>query len=89
MIPPNETDILISSYLKMNPRVLNFCPIQKIKVSNSKTENNFISLMVDDSFQNPKQEIKKWKEAYKKVTIIYVLVKYILTRRKLKYSIII
>ena len=67
MIPPNETDILISSYLKMNPRVLNFCPIQKINVSNSKTENNFISLMVDDSIQNPKQEIKKWKEAYKKV----------------------
>ena len=67
MIPPNETDILISSYLKMNPRVLNFCSIQKINVSNSKTENNFISLMVDDSIQNPKQEIKKWKEAYKRV----------------------
>ena len=69
MIPPNETDILISSYLKMNPRVLNFCPIQKIKVSNSKTENNFISLMVDDSFQNPKQEIKNGKKHIKKLLL--------------------
>ena len=67
LIPPNETDVLISSYLKMNPRILNFCSIQKINTSNTKNESNFISFMVDDNIQNPKQEIKKWKEAYKKV----------------------
>ena len=67
LLPPNETDVLVSSYLKMNPRVLNFCSLQKINTSNTKNENNFISLMVDDNIQNPKQEIKKWKEAYKRV----------------------
>jgi hypothetical protein len=67
LMPPNETDVLISSYLKMNPRILNFCSIQKINTSNTKNENNFISFMVDDNIQNPKQEIKKWKEAYKRV----------------------
>ncbi len=67
LLPPNETDVLVSSYLKMNPRVLNFCSLQKINTSNTKNENNFISFMVDDNIQNPKQEIKKWKEAYKRV----------------------
>ena len=67
LLPPNETDILVSSYLKMNPKVLNFCSIQKINTSNTKNENNFISFMVDDNIQNPKIEIKKWKEAYKRV----------------------
>lgn len=67
LIPPNENDVLVSSYLKMNPRVLNFCSLQKINTSNTKNENNFISFMIDDNIQNPKQEIKKWKEAYKRV----------------------
>ena len=67
LMPPNETDVLISSYLKMNPRILNFCSLQKINTSNTKNENNFISFMIDDNIQNPKQEIKKWKEAYKRV----------------------
>ena len=66
--PPNDTDVLVSSYLKMNPRVLNFCSIQKINTSKTTNENNnFISFMIDDNIQNPKQEIKKWKEAYKRV----------------------
>ena len=66
--PPNDTDVLISSYLKMNPRVINFCPLQKINTSKTNSENNnFISFMIDDNIQNPKQEIKKWKEAYKRV----------------------
>ena len=51
----------------MNPRILNFCSIQKINTSNTKNENNFISFMIDDNIQNPKQEMKKWKEAYKRV----------------------
>ena len=67
LIPPNENDVLVSSYLKMNPRILNFCSIQKINTSNTKNENNFISFMIDDNIQNPKQEMKKWKEAYKRV----------------------
>ena len=67
LVPPNETDVLVSSYLKMNPRILNFCSIQKINTSNTKNENNFISFMIDDNIQNPKQEMKKWKEAYKRV----------------------
>ena len=25
LMPPNEADVLVSSYLKMNPRILNFC----------------------------------------------------------------
>ena len=66
--PPNDTDVLVSSYLKMNPRILNFCSIQKINTSKTNNENNnFISFMIDDNIQNPKQEIKKWKEAYKRV----------------------
>ena len=65
--PPNDTDILVSSYLKMNPRILNFCSIQKINTSKTNNENsNFISFMIDDNIQNPRQEIKKWKEAYKR-----------------------
>ena len=52
----------------MNPRVINFCPLQKINTSKTNSENNnFISFMIDDNIQNPKQEIKKWKEAYKRV----------------------
>ena len=66
--PPNDTDVLISSYLKMNPRIINFCPLQKINTSKTNNENNnFISFMIDDNIQNPKLEIKKWKEAYKRV----------------------
>ena len=66
--PPNDTDVLVSSYLKMNPRILNFCSIQKINTSKTNNENNnFISFMIDDNIQNPKQEIKKWKEAFKRV----------------------
>ena len=66
--PPNDTDVLVSSYLKMNPKVINFCSIQKINTSKTNVENNnFISFMIDDNIQNPKQEIKKWKEAYKRV----------------------
>ena len=65
--PPNDTDVLVSSYLKMNPRILNFCSIQKINTSKTNNENNnFISFMIDDNIQNPRQEIKKWKEAYKR-----------------------
>ena len=52
----------------MNPRIINFCPLQKINTSKTNNENNnFISFMIDDNIQNPKQEIKKWKEAYKRV----------------------
>ena len=69
LMPPNETDVLVSSYLKMNPRILNFCSLQKINTSNTKNENNFISFMIDDNIQNPKQELKKWKEAYKRVIL--------------------
>ena len=66
--PPNDTDVLVSSYLKMNPKVINFCSIQKINTSKTNNENcNFISFMIDDNIQNPKLEIKKWKEAYKRV----------------------
>ena len=69
LMPPNETDVLISSYLKMYPRVLNFCTLTKINSSNTKNENNFISFMIDDNIANPKQEMKKWKEAYKRVIL--------------------
>ena len=52
----------------MNPKVINFCSIQKINTSKTNNENcNFISFMIDDNIQNPKLEIKKWKEAYKRV----------------------
>ena len=67
LYPPNDTDILVSSYLKMNPRIINFCSIQKINTSKTNNENNnFISFMIDDNIQNPRAEIKKWKEAYKR-----------------------
>ena len=67
LLPPNETDVLVSSYLKLNPKILNFCSLQKINTSNTKNENNFISFMIDDNIENPKKEMKKWKEAYKRV----------------------
>ena len=62
-LPPNDTDILISSYLKMYPNQLNICNYSKI---NSKSKNeDFLSFCIDDNIKNPKNEIIKWKKVYK------------------------
>ena len=65
-LPPNDTDILISSYLKMFPNKLNICNYSKINPV-SKKEKGFLSFYIDDDIQNPKNEIKKWKTVYKKM----------------------
>ena len=65
-LPPNDTDILISSYLKMYPNKLNICNYSKINTL-SKNEKEFLSFCIDDDIVNPKIEIKKWKNVYKKM----------------------
>ena len=65
-LPPNDTDILISSYLKMYPNKLNICNYSKINTL-SKNEKEFLSFSIDDDIGNPKIEIKKWKNVYKKM----------------------
>ena len=65
-LPPNDSDILISSYLKMYPNKLNICNYSKINTI-SKNEKEFLSFCIDDDILNPKNEIKKWKNVYKKM----------------------
>ena len=64
-LPPNDTDILISCYLKMYPNKLNINNYSKINFI-SKNED-FLSFRIDDDIQNPKNEIIKWKNVYKKM----------------------
>ena len=66
ILPPNDNDVIISLYLKLFPKVLNFCSINK-KLNGTNKEKDFISFYIDDNIANPKNEIKKWKMAYKKV----------------------
>ena len=66
ILPPNDNDVIISSYLKLFPKVLNFCSINN-KINGANKETDFISFYIDDNISNPKNEIKKWKMAYKKV----------------------
>ena len=66
ILPPNDNDVIISLYLKLFPKVLNFCSINK-KLNGTNKEKDFISFYIDDNIPNPKNEIKKWKMAYKKV----------------------
>jgi hypothetical protein len=64
-LPPNDTDIIISCYLKMYPNKLNICNYSKI---NSKSKNeDFLSFCIDDTVQNPRNELNKWKKVYKKL----------------------
>lgn len=65
-LPPNDNDILISSYLKMYPNKLNICNYSKINTL-SKNEKEFLSFCIDDDIGNPKIEVKKWKNVYKKM----------------------
>ena len=65
--PPNDNDILISCYLKLFGKK---CENEFIKYSkiNIWTEDNnkIISIVMnDDNIKNPRNEIKKWKKAYK------------------------
>ena len=69
LIPPNETDVLVSSYCKMNPFILNFCSFSNISNANSSNNSNYLSFVIDDTMKNPKLEMKKWKEAYKRVIL--------------------
>lgn len=64
LLPPNDSDILISSYLKLHPSLLNFCSYSNI-MSSSQKQVNYLSFNVDDNIKNPKNEMKKWKDAYK------------------------
>ena len=64
LLPPNDTDILISSYLKAYPNKLNICIYSKINPV-SKNEKEFLSFYIDDDIQNPRNEIKIWKNIYK------------------------
>ena len=66
LLPPNDNDVIISSYLKLFPKVLNFCSINN-KLNATNKETDFISFYIDDNIANPKKEIKNWKMAYKQV----------------------
>ena len=66
LLPPNDNDVIISSYLKLFPKVLNFCSINN-KLNATNKETDFISFNIDDNIANPKKEIKNWKMAYKQV----------------------
>jgi hypothetical protein len=70
LIPPNDNDVLISSYLKLFPNVLNFCSLNKINTSNNNNNNdNYLFFYIDDKISNPKNEMKKWRDAYKRVIL--------------------
>jgi len=68
ILPPNDMDILVSGYLKMYPQKLNICNLSKVN-SFSKTQKEFLSFYIDDDIENPRNEIKKWKNAYKKMIL--------------------
>lgn len=69
LIPPNDNDVLVSAYCKMNPYILNFCSFSNISTSSNSNKSNYLSFIIDDNMKNPKLEMKKWKEAYKKVIL--------------------
>ena len=66
ILPPNDTDILISSYIRIYPTKLNTCVYSRVN-SISKEEKEILNFCIDDDIQNPKNEIKKWKNVYKKM----------------------
>ena len=68
ILPPNDMDILVSGYLKMYPQKLNICNLSKVN-SYSKNQKEFLSFYIDDDIENPRNEIKKWKNAYKKMIL--------------------
>jgi hypothetical protein len=70
LLPPNDNDVLVSSYLKLFPNVLNFCSLNKINTSNNNNNNdNYLFFYIDDKISNPKNEMKKWRDAYKRVIL--------------------
>ena len=53
ILPPNDDDILISSYIKLFGKKSDY-------------QNNIITINInDENIKNPREEIKKWKIAYK------------------------
>ena len=70
LIPPNDKDVLISSYLKLYPNVLHFVSLNSISTSNKKNSKiDYLSFNIDDNINNPKLEMKKWKDAYKRLIL--------------------
>ena len=70
LIPPNDKDVLISSYLKLYPNVLHFVSMNSISTSKKKNSNTeYLSFNIDDNINNPKLEMKKWKDAYKRLIL--------------------
>ena len=65
VLPPNDMDILVSGYLKMYPNKSNVCKINPL----SKNQAEFLSFCIDDDIENPRNEIKKWKNVYKKMIL--------------------
>ena len=68
VLPPNDMDVLASCYLKMYPYKLNICNLSKVN-SFSKNQKEILSFYIDDDIENPRNEIKKWKNAYKKMIL--------------------
>ena len=68
VLPPNDMDALVSCYLKMYPYKLNICNLSKVN-SFSKNQKEILSFYIDDDIENPRNEIKKWKNAYKKMIL--------------------
>ena len=69
LIPPNDKDTLVSSYLKLYPNVLNFVSLNSISTSKKKNNTQFLTFNIDDNIKNPKLEMKKWKDAYKRLIL--------------------
>lgn len=69
LIPPNDKDTLVSSYLKLYPNVLNFVSLNSISTSKKKNNTQFLAFNIDDNIKNPKLEMKKWKDAYKRLIL--------------------
>ena len=65
LFPPNEMNVLISFYLKLHPSLLHFCSFSNIISLSHKQVNNHLSFNIDNSIKHPKNEITKWKNAYK------------------------
>jgi hypothetical protein len=68
VLPPNDMDVLVSGYLKMYPYKLNICNLSKVN-SFSKNQKEILSFYIDDDIENPRNEIKNWKNAYKKMIL--------------------
>ncbi|MCQ2818455.1 MAG: hypothetical protein MJ252_14400 [archaeon] len=66
LIPPNTEEVLSSMYITLHPSILNFCKFSNFREN---TKDSYLSFNINDNMKNPTAEIRKWKDAYKKVIL--------------------